>query len=130
VADALQQLALQAQRYLALDGIASRAAPDIADALRKELDATVGAGTDSYGAPWRLTADGERPLQHAADAIRIAAVGDKVIVRLTGPEARHHRGWARGGIARPVIPTGLLPPKWSARVLEIMKELFERETAA
>jgi hypothetical protein len=99
------QLDAMIAKVRAIPGIAAKAAPDCAQAVRRELERTIAAGTTPDGQPWQPTAEGAQPLRNAANALRVAASGTTIYVRLTGPEARHHLGRARGGITRAIIPT-------------------------
>jgi len=107
-----------------LPELAERAAPDVADVIERELMRTTTAGQSPNGTPWQLTLEGGKPLTGAAKAIGVAAVGRTIYVRLTGVEARHHLGRARGGIERQVIPTGRLPPRMADAVREVLGRHF------
>lgn len=102
--------------------IAKRAAPDVAEAMRKAILETVAAGTDADGKPWApRKEDGGRPLENAASSVRVAAIGTRILARVTGPEARHHLGRARGGTMRGVIPTRLTP-----RIADAVRKVLVR----
>jgi hypothetical protein len=90
--------------------LGKRAAPDVAHALEAALQTTIAAGKAPDGTAWQLTKTGDVPLTGAAKVLGVAAVGPVIYMRLRGPEARHHLGRARGGVVRPIIPTGALPP--------------------
>jgi hypothetical protein len=108
-----------------LKGLAERAAPDVAEAIHAELVRTIAAGTTPDGDPWRPTQDGRTPLRNAAAAIRCAAVGTRIYVRLIGPEARHHRGSARGGIVRRVLPaSSRIPPAMASVITDVLTRHF------
>jgi hypothetical protein len=107
--------------------IARKSAPDVADVVRDYLKGTASAGTSPIGQPWLpRKADGKRALADAADAIRVGAVGTSIVVILSGPEALHHRGGAKGGVRRQIIPTtALVPPKMARQISEVLTEAFE-----
>ena len=108
-----------------LPKIGERAAPEIARAIEGELRRTIAAGTTPEGIAWEKTAEGKTPLSNAAKALGVAVVKGVIYVQITGPEVRHHRGWARGGKRRPVIPTGdKVPPPMAAKVREILTRHF------
>ena len=107
-----------------LPELARTAAPDVAEAVKVELERTIAAGTTPDGKPWERTEDGRQPLQHAASALRVAAVGTTIYVRLTGPEARHHLGRARGGKVRQVIPTTEIPARMGDEVRKVLVKHF------
>lgn len=102
------------------------AADDVAHVVESELRRTIAAGTTPDGKPWKLTLEGQRPLQHAADALKVAAVGRTVYMRITGPDARHHLGRGRGGIVREVIPTNDIPAAMVEPIKRVLTEHFER----
>ncbi len=129
MADGFAQLDGMIERLRALPGLAERAAPAVADAVREELQRTISAGTSADGKPWAPKADGSKPLANAAGALGVAAVGKRVIVRLRGPEARHHLGWARGGKERPIIPTDAIPPAMTRRIKAVLAEEFAKSMA-
>jgi hypothetical protein len=109
-----------------LDKLGEKAAEDVARVVESELRRTIAAGTTPDGKPWQPTEAGERPLRNAAGALGIAAVGSTVYVRLTGPEARHHKGRARGGIVREVIPTRGIPDAMAEHIRAVLAEHYER----
>jgi hypothetical protein len=114
-------------RLRKLPELAAIAAEDVADVLDEELHATIAAGTAPDGTPWAPTLEGKRPLQNAgrAGTLFVQAVGRVVYVRLTGPEARHHRGIARGRKVRQIIPgAGRLPPRLAAAVQRVIAARF------
>lgn len=105
----LDELDAMIAKCRALPKLAKRAAPDVAEAVRKAILETVNAGADTEGKPWAPRKDGGRPLEHAAAAVKVAAVGTRILARVAGPEARHHSGRAKGGTMRGIIPTRLTP---------------------
>lgn len=101
--------------------------PAIAEIMREDLKATIAAGTTPEGEPWKpRKADGSRPLEGAAKALHVAAVGASVFVRLTGINAKHHWGAVRGGTKRRIIYTGTtLPPRVLAKIQALATERFK-----
>jgi hypothetical protein len=79
------------------------AMPALTKALRAESERTIAAGTTAYGEKWALTQEGEQPLQHAVNALRVMSVNTH--------DLRHGHG--RGGAA----PPGLRPRRAPARHL-------------
>lgn len=112
MADPFAQLQSMIDRVAALGPqTVRRAAPKVARALEAELVAQIGRGEGPDGKPWPLTKDGARALQGAAGALTVRAFGPVVVARLSGPEARHHKGAARGRIRRRrILPTSKLSP--------------------
>jgi hypothetical protein len=101
------------------------AADDIAVFVRKQLAATIAAGESPDEDVWRRRkSDGSKALQNAMQAVQVGvADGPVVFAYLTGPEARHHRGWVRGGIKRQILPTEL-PAAWVPKIREILQQHF------
>ena len=100
------------------------AMPELVAAVRDELSATVASGTTPEGEAWPMRKKGGRALQNAMSAVHVGAVGMLIVVRLTGVEARHHRGLAKGGVDRPIIPTGALPAAWGRAFKRVFDERF------
>lgn len=128
--DGFAELDAMIARIRELPMLAKSAAPDVARAVQAELHRTISAGTTPDGKPWAPTQAGGKPLAGAADALTVVAVGSTVIVKLRGPEARHHLGWARGGIERPIIPSKTIPPAMAQAVKAVLVKHFEATVAA
>jgi hypothetical protein len=107
------------ERIRAVPGIARRAAPDAAEAVREALARTVAAGTTPEGEAWapRL-ADGGQPLVGAEQALRVAPVGTRIIVRLLGHIARHSFGR--------VLPEKGITPAIGTAIRKVVTEHFRR----
>ena len=100
----------------ALGRITDDVMPDVANDVRAELVRTSSSGEDPYGQAWQPKKDGGTPLVTAAQHIRVAPIGRRVFCRVTGHVAKHHRGRARGGVVRHVLPTGALPPAMAQKI--------------
>jgi len=115
------------KRVRELPEFVTRAAPEAARMARLEIAQTIGAGTDPWGAQWEPKKDGHgKPLVNAAQALFAAAVGTKLLFRLTGIEAAHHWGWVRGGTARTIMPTAdkPLPEPFTAAIFKVITDHF------
>lgn len=102
---------------------------DIAQDVKRVLDANISKGVDPYGVPLKKTQDGKKPLVNAAASITVTAVGpNAVIIRQRGNEARHTLGLARGQIVRATIPNkaGELPATIAAAVETQLVKAFEK----
>lgn len=106
---AFDALEAQIRRLKGLGDLPTVVAPAVAVVLRATITEQIAAGTTPDGTPWEPTALGAVPLQHAAKALTVQAIGSSVVARLTGPEARHHLGTASGGIVRQILPSSELP---------------------
>ncbi len=100
------------------------AAPEVAEAVRSEIEKTIAAGTTADGQAWQPTQKGKTPLRNASKALRVAAVGSSIVVKISGPEARHHLGRAKGGIQRPIIPNEGIPAPVSSAIKRVLSERF------
>lgn len=102
--------------------VARAAAPGVQDALR----ATAAAGQSPEGAAWAPKKDGGAPLQNAAEAISVKAVGPIVRATLTGPTVFHHFGGGRNP-RRPVLPDpGTVPPAVDKAIKKAADEAFRK----
>jgi hypothetical protein len=102
-------------------------APDVARIVEADLRRSIAQGQSPDGEKWQDKRDGGRPLANAAGALGVAAVGGTVYVRLTGPEARHDQGRARGGIVRQVIPhSNRVPDRMALQIREVINAHFEK----
>lgn len=89
----------------ALGDLGTVAAPDCAAEIRAVLEANTRKGMDPYGEVWPLRKkDGQQALQDAEKALYCAALGNTIVMRIKGPEARHHLGKGTGHIVRKQIP--------------------------
>lgn len=102
---------------------ARRAAPAVAEALEAELRRTIAAGTTPDGVAWQRREDGGKPLGTAAKSLAVVAIGSRVFARLRGHVARHHRGIAKGGIERPILPMRLTPRLGELVRREVLEQL-------
>lgn len=114
--------------------IPEAAAPDCAVVIDQHLRRTAGAGQTPTGVPWApRKSDGAQALQNVNANLFIAAYGSTIYVRLTGPEVRHHRGWARAGTPqRQVIPLKKdpFPPAILAGMKAVLDKHFEKAKVA
>lgn len=117
MADGVRQLGGIIRRVELLGGMAERLAPRVGEALRRETDAAVAGQRGPDGTPWPPTQSGRPALQGAARKTQVTVSGTTVSITLTGPEAMHNRGRARGGVRRQVIPSAV-PASVSGLVVE------------
>ncbi len=108
------------------------AAPDVALAIRAELRRSIAAGQTPDGEPWKLTAEGAKPLKNAAANLTVGAYKGTIFVTLKGVEARHHSGRVRGGIKRQVIPdrqSAGVPARMAAEIRVVLDRHFREVTS-
>jgi hypothetical protein len=114
-------------RIRAVPGIAKRAAPDAAEAVKEALARTMAAGTTPEGQAWAPRKDdGGRALVGAEAALYVAPVGTRIYARLAGHVARHSRGIARGGVVRRMLPEKGIPPAIGAAIKRVLNDHFRR----
>lgn len=111
-------------RIRALPELGRRAAPDVAQAVKLELQRQIAAGVDPDGRAWLLTESGHKPLETAAAALTVGAQGSTVTMRLRGHIARHHRGRVKGGVVRRIIPTTAIPAPMARVIRDVLVEHF------
>jgi hypothetical protein len=104
------------------------AMPELTAAVRTELQRSIASASTPEGSEWEPRKAGGPALQNAINAVHVAAVGTTIMVRLTGPEARHHLGRARGGVAREILPTGALPTSWKRALKRVLDRRFTEAT--
>lgn len=124
MADGRAALRAQIARLRKLSGLTKDVAPKVARAVERELRAQIAAGKGPDGKPWKRRQDGGQPLRNAAAALSVRAVGDVIVVRLDGVEARHHLGAVRGGVRRQIIPTGSMPDALTRAIEEVVTREF------
>lgn len=110
----------------ALPGLATRAAPDVAVTLRKEIVAQTKRGEGPDGKKWKPGQEGVDVLQHVEKALRVTARGTTIVASLSGHNARHSLGAVRGGVRRQIMPTLTLPDP----VIRAIKAVIEAEIKA
>lgn len=127
----IEELDAMIEQMRGLKDLAAAAAPGIAEAMQREAERTIAAGTTAYGEAWKLTKDeGKVPLRNAVQALKVASIGTRIYMRLIGPEARHHLGWGRGGVPRNVLPIDKIPAPMAAAITVVLKQRFAAMTGA
>jgi hypothetical protein len=92
-------------RIESVPGVAKRIAPDVSKDVHRLIVKNIAAGIGPDGAQWKATKEGASPLRNAARALTVSAVEAMIVMMLEGPEAKHHKGTARGRIKRLILPT-------------------------
>lgn len=109
-----------------LDGMVERSAPRVARAVEREIVEGVRRQSGPNGSPWPPTADGRPALQGIASALRVRAMGSRVLCVLEGHYARHHFGAVKGGKKRPILPTGGMPDPMTRAIAAVVGAEWER----
>ncbi len=126
MADGRASLQRHIERVRQLGNLVRDVTPAVADAVRHELETNITRGVAPDGTRWAPTRDGRTPLRGAAEALRVGAIGTTVIARITGAEARHHLGTARGGIKRQILPTKAMPAPIARAIDAVVTRAFRR----
>lgn len=116
----LAQLDAHIARVESLPRVLKSAAPDVAEAVEAELLRQISAGTDPEGKAWQERENGGAPLATAGKSLGVVAIGTRVFARLRGHVARHHRGIAKGGVQRQILPGKNLPPRMAKAVGDVL----------
>lgn len=123
-AAAFAALDAQIRRLRSMKGFAKEVAPEVAEALKVELDAQIARGVGPDGKPWQLTESGKQPLRNAAKAVSVTAVGSVVVARVEGHEAYHHRGQTRGNVVRQILPSRRIPEPFTRAITKVLDRRF------
>ncbi len=112
----------------------SDAAADVATALKGQISDNISLEVDPYGHPWPPTKNGKPALQRAMKAISVTAEGTVINFEVTGVEARHHTGSAKGyhggskalgGYRRALIPFSKLPGPFKGIIRNVLARRFK-----
>jgi len=102
---------------LIAENVTDECVAEVAKAVDSDVKATIAAGTDAYGKPWTPNKDGTPFRFVAASDVVTGSIGRTIITRIKTREAvLHHHGFARGGVKRPILPIGKLPPRMQAAI--------------
>jgi hypothetical protein len=143
MASAFGTVSSNASGFVALDAFCDKlrscatldhdAAEEVAEALEAKTRSNIAEQRDPYGHLWRPSSDENPMLVNAMGAISIDAVGTKITFHVSGVEARHHVGSARGyhggsaglgGFRRSLIPFSKLPGPYKAIIREVLAKRF------
>ena len=98
--------------------------------LKSQTAANIAAQVDPYGHAWQPGKDGQPVLQNAMGAIEITSSGTALEFSVSGPEALHHVGSARGyhggssklgGYRRVLIPFSKIPGPFKAIIGKVLQ---------
>lgn len=121
-AAAFAALQRKVQQLRDVPNLARKAAPEVAERVAKIIRRNIDVGVGPDGKSWQRTAEGDRPLKNAAQAVTVAAIGTLVQVRLSGHHVYHHYGKTRGAVKRPVIPWKLEPGPLTEAIEDTLRE--------
>lgn len=72
--------------------------------FKQEMLANIAAQRTPNGKAWQPGAKGQPVLVNAGKALKVTSRGPVLTATLTGPEARHHLGIAKGHVRRQILP--------------------------
>ena len=124
MANGTAELDTMIARIKALPDLARVSAPDVARFVQKTLHVQISEGKDPQGKKWPPRQAGGQALQHGADALRVGAIGLRILATLKGYVALHHLGHARGGVERQILPIKRIPVPWQVGITNILSEHF------
>ena len=108
----------------AIPDLVQSALPECAAECKAVIAENIAAQRGPDGTPWQPGAKGQPVLEDAVSAVEAIATGNTILIRVSGIEAKHHFGFVRGKIARPIIPTRKAPqPMTKAIERVIMRRL-------
>jgi len=109
-----------------LGELENAAAPDVGEDIKQVLVENDRKHIDPYGKPWAVRKeDGEPALDDAEQSLRVAAVGNRIIMRIKGPFARHHLGKGSNKTQRKQIPDQpILPDNINRAITEVLTRHF------
>jgi hypothetical protein len=116
---------IAALRTLPVD-LVTASTPEVAKALEDDIKASANAGAAPDGSAWQKTESGAKALPNAADRVKVEHSGSVVLARLKGNEVRHHKGTARGGIRRQILPTRKIPDNVAVAIRRVFGKHFTR----
>lgn len=105
--------------------LVKRAAPDIAKEGLAQVTANVSSQVGPDGTPWPASKSGEAVLRQAAQHVTVQALGTVILFKVTGIDARHHKGFVKGGERRPIIPVRSMPEPLTKAIKKVLKKRFQ-----
>jgi len=107
-------------RLRALGRAARTAVPEIARECKSIVAENIRAQRGPDGEAWPRAKDGAPVLEGAADALSAQGVNGAALLTLSGPEARHHLGIARGRVQRRILPTKGIPAPMAEAIKRVL----------
>lgn len=106
------------------------AAPLVAKEAKQIISDNITAQRGPDGEAWARGEVGAGDvLTNAAKAVDCRAVGDTILITLEGPEVKHHKATAKGGIRRRIIPTKKIPAPLVAAIRKVLGSSFRKVMA-
>ena len=109
MAQDLEALNQMIARLQGIPDLVQSVLPECAAECHAVIAENVAAQVGPDGEAWAPGNDGKPVLQNAAAAVTALAIGNVILLRVSGPEAKHHLGIAKGKVQRRIIPTRKAP---------------------
>jgi len=136
----LSQMGQLASRLRDLASVPSRAAGVVSDRIEALIQEEFDAGADPYGNAWAPLAESTLARGRSAppltdtgamrDSVRVAPLARAGVgVTIDHPAGVHQTGWdgASGkGPARPILPRGVMPARWSEAIKSAVSDTVRK----
>lgn len=129
MSDATVQIGELADRLRAVPKAIDDAMPKLVEVVRGYMRECYARGQSPDGDPWPVTERGRKPDLEGV-SLRVTAYGHHIVVRVSGHEAMHTRGTARGSKVRRMVPRGPIPPELERRMREVIDDAVRKAVAA
>jgi hypothetical protein len=96
------------------------ALPAAAKECHRLIGENIAAQRGPDGEPWPKSKLGDRVLVGALKAVTAAVIGNVILIKLVGPEARHHLGIAKGHVVRRILPTRRKPQPMTEAIRRVI----------
>lgn len=129
--EAFAALRTQIRKIQALgEKFVEESAPEIAVEMKRDIAKKIDANVGPDGKPWPAAKSGDSVLANAAKSVTTRVVGKSIILRIDGPEARHHLGTGKGRVKRPILPSGKIPDTAMRAIHKVLERRFRKITAS
>lgn len=113
-------------RLRGLGRAALEAVPEIAQECKRLVEENVAAQRGPDGEAWPKSKEGRPVLVNAGANVSAQAVGGTALLRLEGPEARHHLGVARGKVQRRILPSKGIPAPMAEAIRRVTTRALDK----
>lgn len=126
MADAMKVIRDKIATLRGFHDFTEEAAKDIGQIIWDDVAQSVSEGRSPVdGKLWPRRKDGKLPLQTAMQGLRLTTFGGTISLRIDKRHlVLHHYGYARGNVARPLLPDTITP-----RMERKIQEYFRRKLA-
>ncbi len=125
MAQDLEALNQMIARLKGIPDLVKSVLPECAAECHAVIAENVAAQVGPDGEPWPPGKDGRPVLANAAAAVTAQAIGTVILLRVSGPEARHHLGIGKGRVQRRIIPTRKVPQAMTKALSRVISRHLE-----